>query len=136
MPILLKSLFKWLAEVLTFRNMEKRNVSSAKSLAVRVYQQNKSFDSKVKCRQASNHCKRVLEAAKLANATKTKELIISQKLSSQDFWQIANSVLNQGKSAIPPLFNGPEVSSSASHKAKLFSKIFSKKSNLDETNIS
>ena len=32
--ILLKSLFKWLAEVLTFCIMEKRDVSSAKSLAV------------------------------------------------------------------------------------------------------
>ena len=29
---------------------------------------------------------------------------------SQDFQQIANSVLNKGKSAIPPQFNGPEVS--------------------------
>ena len=34
MFIFLKSPFKWLAEVLTFRTMEKRNVSSAKSLAV------------------------------------------------------------------------------------------------------
>ena len=102
----------------------------------RLYQQNKSFESKAKCRQASNHCKRVLEAAKLANATKTKELIIFQKLSSQNFWQIANSVLNKDKSTIPPPFNGPEVLSSASHKAKLFSKIFSKKSNFDETGIS
>ena len=31
-----------------------------------LYQQNKSSESKVKFRQASNHCKRVLEAAKLA----------------------------------------------------------------------
>ena len=38
----------------------------------RLYQQNKSFESKVKFRQASNYCKRVLEAAKLAYATKTK----------------------------------------------------------------
>ena len=38
----------------------------------RLYQQNKSSESKVKFRQASNHCKRVLEAAKLAYATKTK----------------------------------------------------------------
>ena len=37
-----------------------------------LYQQNKSSESKVKFRQASNHCKRVLEAAKLAYATKTK----------------------------------------------------------------
>ena len=75
----------------------------------RLYQQNKSSESKVKFRQASNHRKRVLEAAKLAYATKTKESITSQNLGSWDFWQIANNVLNKGKSAIPPLFNGPEV---------------------------
>ena len=36
-----------------------------------------------------------------------------------------NSVLNKGKSAIPPLFNEPEVLSSASDKAKLFAENFS-----------
>ena len=72
----------------------------------RLYQKDKSSDSKVKFRQASNRCKRVLEAAKLAYANKTKESITSQKLGSWDFWQIANSVLNKGKSAIPPLFRG------------------------------
>ena len=60
----------------------------------RLYQQNKSSESKVKFRQASNHCKRVLEAAKLGYATKTKESITSQKLGSRHFWRIANSVLN------------------------------------------
>ena len=55
----------------------------------RLYQHNKSSASKVKFRQASNHCKRVLEAAKLAYATKTKESTTSQKLGSRDFWQIA-----------------------------------------------
>ena len=44
----------------------------------RLYQQNKS-ESKVKFRQASNHCKRVLEAAKLANANKRKEFMTSHK---------------------------------------------------------
>ena len=102
----------------------------------RLFQQNKSSESKVKFRQASNHCKRVLEAAKLAYTTKTKESISSQKLGSRDFWRIANSVLNKGKSAIPPLFNGPEVLPSASDKAKLFAKNFSKNSNLDDSGIS
>ena len=74
-----------------------------------LYQREKSSDSKVKFRQASNRCKRVLEAAKLAYATKTKESITSQKLGSQDFWQIVNSVLNKSKSAISPLFNRPKV---------------------------
>ena len=102
----------------------------------RLYGREKYSDSKVKFRQASNCCKRVLEAAKLAYANKTKESITSQKLGSRDFWQIANSVLNKGKSAIPPLFNEPEVLSSASDKAKLFAKKFSMNSNLDDSGIS
>ena len=102
----------------------------------RLYQQNKSSESKVKFRQASNRCKSVLEAANLAYATKTKESITSQKLGSRDFWRIANSVLNKGKSAIPPLFNGPKVLSSASDKANLFAKNFSKNSNLVDSGIS
>ena len=52
----------------------------------RLYQQNKSSESKVKFRQASNRCKRVFKAAKLAYATKTKESITSQRLGSRDFW--------------------------------------------------
>ena len=49
---------------------------------------------------------------------------------------LANSVLNKGKSAIPPLFNGSEVLSSASDKAKLFTENFSMNSNLDDSGIS
>ena len=100
------------------------------------YQKDKSYESKVKFRQAGNHCKRVLEAAKLAYANKTKESISSQKLDSWDFWQIANSVLFKGKSAIPLLINSPEVLSSASDKAKLFPENFSKNSDLDDSGIS
>ena len=47
-----------------------------------LYQENKSSESKVKFRQATNCCKRVVEAAKLAHANKTKESITSQKLGS------------------------------------------------------
>ena len=63
-------------------------------------------------------------------------MLIKQKSSSLpetwllDFWRIANSVLSKGKSAIPPLFYGPEVLSSASDKAKLFAE------NLDDSGIS
>ena len=102
----------------------------------RLYQKDVSSDSKVKFRQASNRCKRVLEAAKLAYANKTKESITSQKLGSRDFWRIANSVLNKGNSAIPPLFNGPEALYSACDKVKLFAENFSKKSNLNDSGIS
>ena len=51
------------------------------------------------------------------------ESMTSQKLGFQDFWRIANSVFNKGKSARPPLFNGPEVLSSASDK-NVFLKTF------------
>ena len=52
----------------------------------RLYQREKSSDSKVKFRQVSNLCKRVLEGAKLAYANKPRESITSQKLGSRDFW--------------------------------------------------
>ena len=102
----------------------------------RLYQREKSSDSKVKFIQARNHCKRALEAAKLAYAKKEKNLIFSQKLGSPDFWRIANSVLNKGKSAVPRLFNDPEVLSSASDKGNLFSQNFTMNSNLDDSGIS
>ena len=96
----------------------------------RLYHRDKSSNSKVKFRQASNHCTQVLEAAKLAYAHKIKESITSQKIGSHDFWWIANIILNKSKSATP-LFNSMEVLSSASAKAKLFAENFSKNSNLD-----
>ena len=100
-----------------------------------MYQQNKSSESKAKFRQPSNPCKKVFEAAKLANVNKTKKSITSQNLGSRDFWGYANSVLNCGKSAISPVFNSPKVLSSASDKAKLFAKKFSQNSNLDDSGI-
>ena len=48
-----------------------------------LYQQNKSSESKVKFKQASNRCKWVLEAAKFAHATKTRGHHF-QKLGSLD----------------------------------------------------
>ena len=101
-----------------------------------MYQREKYSDCKVKFIQASNCCKRVLEDAKLAYANKTTESFTSQKLGSRDFWLIANSVLNKGKSAIPPLFKGPKVLSSASDKAKLFAENFSMNSNLHDSGTS
>ena len=55
---------------------------------------------------------------------------------SSDFWRITDSVLNEVKSAIPSLFNNPEVLSSAPDKTKLFAENFSKNSNLDDSGIS
>ena len=77
----------------------------------------------------------MLETAKRAYANKTR-VHHSKKLGSLDFWQIANSVLNKGKSAIPPLFNSMEVLSSASDEVKLFAENVSKNSNLDDSGIS
>ena len=72
---------------------------------------------------------------KLPNLLMLKNKIITlQKLGSHNLWQIASSVLNRGKSSIPPLFNGRELLSSNSVKAKLFAKNFSENFNLD-TNL-
>ena len=73
-----------------------------------------------KFRQVSICCKRVLEAAKLAYANEIKQFITSQTLGSQNFWQVANSVLNKGKSVIPSLFYSSEVLFSTSDEAKSF----------------
>ena len=55
---------------------------------LRLHLQNKSSESKVKFRQASNRCKRVLEAAKLAYATKTKESITPRNLALGSFGKL------------------------------------------------
>ena len=98
----------------------------------RFCQTDKSYDSKVKFWQASNRCKRFLEALKLECAGK-KESYTSLKFDCLDFCRIANCVLIKGKSAIPPLFNCPVVLSSPSNKTKLFPENFSKNSNLDDS---
>ena len=82
------------------------------------YQQNKTSESKIKLRQTSKHCKRVLETPKLTHVNKTKEYI---------------NVLSKSKSAILPLFIVPDVLSSASAKVKLFAKNSSSNSDLDES---
>ena len=89
-----------------------------------LYQQNKSSELNVKSRQASNHCKSVLEAAKLAYVNKTKESVTSQKLRSQDFWQITNSVFNKGRSDVPPRINSLEILSSVLIKQNCLLKTF------------
>ena len=83
-------------------------------------------------KQARNHCKYVLNAAKLEYGNRTKNLLSDQKVGSHDFWRIYNRVLHRGASTIPPLFNGPEVLTSFKDKAELFAQIFSKNSNIDD----
>ena len=99
-------------------------------------QREKSFDLKVKFRQDSNHCKRVLEAAKLAYANKTKEPITSQKLNSCDFWEIANIVISTKANLLYLLYSTAWRCCLSDDKAKLFAENFSKNSNLDHSGIS
>ena len=98
-----------------------------------LYQQSQSFNFKVKFRQVSNHCKRVLEAAEFVYSNKTKKVIFSQELGYYNFRWFANSVLNRDKCAICPPFNIPEVLYSASDKAKLLLNNFCQNYNLDDT---
>ena len=67
---------------------------------------------------------------------KQKGPSIPRNLAIGTFGKTANSVLNNGRYAIDPIFNGPEVLPSASDKAKIFTKNFSKKSNLDDSGVS
>ena len=50
-------------------------------------------------------------------------------------WTFGKLPIAKGKSAIPLLFNGLEVLSSASDKAKLFAENFSENSNLNDSGI-
>ena len=71
-----------------------------------LYQKNRSSEYKVKFRQASNCCKRVLEAAKLAYANKTskqKSPSFPRNLAVRTFGKIL--FLGKGKSTVPPLFS-------------------------------
>ena len=77
-------------------------VITCRNLFFCLYREHKSSSSQVIFRQAIHRGKRVIEASKLAYATKTQEAIFSQKFCSRDIWRIAKGVLNEGKSAIPP----------------------------------
>ena len=67
---------------------------------------------------------------------KQKSPSLPRNSALRTFGELLRVFSQQDKSAIPPLFNGPEVLSSASNKAKLFAKNFSKNSNLDDSGIS
>ena len=57
-------------------------------------------------------------------------------LENLDFWQIVNSALNKGKSAILPLSSSSEVKFFTYDQAKLFPKNFSNSSHLEDSGIS
>ena len=73
---------------------------------------------------------------------KQKSLLFSRNLAVVTFGKfpllrtpLVHGVRNKGKSAIPLLFNSPEVLSSASDKAKMFTENFSKNFNLDDSGV-
>ena len=101
----------------------------------RLYQQNKSSESKVKFRQASNHCKRILEAAKLAYANKQKSPSLPRNLALGTFGKLP-IVFSKKVNLLYPLYSTTRRCSSSSDKAKLFAETFSKNSNLDDSGIS
>ena len=51
-----------------------------------LYQKNKSSNSKVKFRQASNHCKGFFKLPNLHMLIKQKSPLLPEKLGSRDFW--------------------------------------------------
>ena len=99
----------------------------------RLYQQNKSFESKVKFRQASNRCKRVLEAAKLAYATKKKSKLLPRNLALGTFGKLL-IVFSTKVNLLYPLYSTDRRCCLILY--KLFAKNFSKNSNLDDFVIS
>ena len=66
---------------------------------------------------------------------KQKSPSLPRYLALRSFGKLPIVFSKTGKSAIPPLFNSLKVFSSASDKAKLFAKNFSKSSNLDDSVI-
>ena len=109
--------------------------SSQKSF-FRLHQKNKSSESNLSSERLVIVAKGFLKLLHLHVLLKKKESITSLKLGSRDLWRIAKSIVNKDKSVVSPLFNGPEMLSSASDKAKLSAKKFSKNSNLDDSGTS
>ena len=100
-----------------------------------MYEQKKYSESKVKFREASNSCRKVLEASKFTYANKTKNFITSKKLGYRDVWRFANSLLNKGKFCYTSSIQRSESFVFLCDKAKLFAKNFSKNSNLEDSGI-
>ena len=100
-----------------------------------MHQKDKSSESKVKFRLASNRCKRVLEAPNLYTIIKQKRPPLPRNLALETFGELPIAFSTKGKSAMPPVLNDLEVLPSASDSAKLFAENVSKNSNLDDSLI-
>ena len=90
-----------------------------------LYRSNECCDTKQAFQFSRNKCKKVFNKAKKRYQKSVKSRVAKQKFGSRDFWKIINSVLNRGKSAIPPLINGAQIIHSSKDKAELFARIFS-----------
>ena len=97
------------------------------------YHRNPSDITRFDFRTTSNRCKYVLNAAKDHYASLIQSRIDNENLGTREFWRITNRVMNRGKSSIPTIINGPEILSSSLDKARLFAKMFSSNSNLDDS---
>ena len=82
-------LLPWFIEIIFFARTNRINLLNLKESSDRLVIIAKGF----------------LKLPNLHDAIKAKAFIICQKLGCLNFLQIANSVLNKGKSAIPPLYN-------------------------------
>ena len=80
------------------------------------YQVQGSLESKCLFHKASNFWKGVPEDAEQQYAASVADSIVTQRL-GEDFWQIANSVLNRNKSSTPSPFHWSEVVTSPLDKA-------------------
>ena len=83
------------------------------------YHPNATCENKKLCCDSRNHCKKVLKDARSNYAEATRCSVASQLIGSGAFWRICNSVLNRGKSTIPSLFNGTEVLTTSTGKARI-----------------
>ena len=67
------------------------------------YHRNATLENKKLFCDSHNRCKRVLKYATSNYAETTRRSFASQLIGYRDFWKICNSVLNRGKSTMPPL---------------------------------
>ena len=88
------------------------------------YRSNPSTSNRASFRKARNDCEKVLKAAESRYIESTKSKISDQTLGSKDFWRILNSVLNRGKSSVPPLVSGSQIIQSSKGKAEVFATMF------------
>ena len=89
-----------------------------------LFRRDNSVENKRLFSASRRRCRNILRNAKNNYQQSVKTKISTQRLGSRDFWKIFNSISNKGKSAIPPLFDGLNVITSAKDKAELLARSF------------